>query len=370
MRLLIVGTGTIGKPLISLFLKERHNLGIEEVIFHKNQPELKCRGMLARFMARGGCLAVYPEREADFKELLGPIGLAPRYLFEEALAKADIIIDCTDKKIPFELKEKYYQHLSGKLGIIAQGSAKNFGHPYAFDINDSTLTLEKQPFVQIVSCNTHQILCLLKTLVFDPDQRGQTFWNMDNLIEARFEMNRRSADVSQDKMVIGAKADKPTDPFFGSHQAEDAARVIATLYPQLGLDLHSTTLELNNPFMHVVVARLKLKESVTVQELERRLRFNHLIAVTYEPLNNRVFSNGRDEALEFSGRIFNQTVVFLPGLEVIRDSHEAVIKCFTPQDGNALLSSVAAVMQLKYPDTYQKIIKDNFYKEPPLFKEI
>ena len=36
--LLIIGTGTIGEPLIGLFSRMKDQLGIDEVIFHKRSP--------------------------------------------------------------------------------------------------------------------------------------------------------------------------------------------------------------------------------------------------------------------------------------------------------------------------------------------
>ena len=48
--------------------------------------------------------------------------------------------------------------------FIAQGSEKGFGLPYAFGINDSALMKNQDSYVQVVSCNTHNICSLVKTL--------------------------------------------------------------------------------------------------------------------------------------------------------------------------------------------------------------
>lgn len=365
MRLLIVGTGTIGKPLIRLFLKERGALAIEEVIFHKNAPEEKCRGMLEYFHSLGAKLAVYPERMDEFKKLLAPRGFHPDYTFVEAAEKADVVIDCTDKGIAQKLKEKYYQNWSHQLGFIAQGSEKGFGKPYAFDVNDRALEYSQDRFIQVVSCNTHQVLCLLKTLVFDPDNSGA--WQGENLVKARFYLARRGADVSQDETTLGPNAGRPTDPLYGSHQGTDAIRVLRT-FDEHGYDIHTVADTFPNPYMHVVNFDVTVREKVTVKEVENRFRFNPLTAVTYETRSNRIFAVGRDQG--HFGRILNQTVVCLPSLEVVSDGHEIIGRCFTPQDGNALLSSVAAVLWLKYPDTYKKIVRDHFFKMPFLFNKI
>ncbi len=257
MRLLIVGTGTIGKPLIRLFLKEKGSLAIEEVIFHKNEPEEKCRGMLEYFHSLGAKLAVYPERMEEFKKLLSPQGFQPDYTFVEAAKKADVIIDCTDKGIARKLKEEYYQHWPNKLGYIAQGSEKGFGKPYAFDINDRALEHGIDKFIQVVSCNTHQVLCLLKTLAFNPE--NNKVWKSENLVRARFYLARRGADVSQDETTLGPNAGKPTNLIYGSHQGADAARVLRT-FDGHEYDIHTVADTFPNPYMHVVNFAITINE--------------------------------------------------------------------------------------------------------------
>ncbi|MBI2058031.1 MAG: hypothetical protein HYT63_03590 [Candidatus Yanofskybacteria bacterium] len=367
MKILVVGTGTIGSPLIRLFLVTRKNLGFDEVIFHKNKPEQKCRGRLELLLREGAKLAVYQERVDEFKELLSPTGLAPSHTFTQALNQADVIVDCTDKGIARRLKEQYYQHLAGKFGFIAQGSETGFGKPLAFGINDQALIPETDKFIQVVSCNTHQVLCLLKTLAFNPASNGIEEWNFDNLVRARFYLARRASDISQSESTIGAETSKPSDPKYGSHQGADAARVLATV-TEKEFDIHTVADTFNNSYMHVVNFEVTLREKVDKEEVERRFRKNPLTAVTYEMTNNQVFSTGRDHG--HYGRILNQTVVCLPTIQVINNGHEIHGRCFTPQDGNALLSSVAAALWLKYPKSYKDLLTGHFFKPPFLFDEV
>ena len=59
------------------------------------------------------------------------------------------------------------------------------------------------------------------------------------------------------------------------------------------------------------------------------------------------------------------TVVAVPTLTV-RNKTEIVGYCFTPQDGNSLLSSVSAATWFLYPDDYEQRIqclKPYFYPE-------
>ncbi len=375
MKILIVGTGTIGKPLIRLFLRMRKALDFEEIIYHKNAPELKARGMLTYFHQEGAKLAVYADKMDGFKAILNhapSCGFDPDYTFEEALERADLIIDCTDKGLARRFKETHYRHLKNKLGFIAQGSETNFGKPYAFGINDFPLEPGEEKYVQVVSCNGHQILVVLKTLAFDPEQTYAC--NFDNLEWGRFYLARRDSDISQEDGKVGVVVGEPTDLRYGVHQAADTIRVLQTIHLKKAnrLDIHAIADIFNNPFMHVVNFHLKLREQINVKEAERRFRANPLTAVTYEKTNNQVFGIGRD--LGHFGRFLNQTIVCLPSLEIINGfdgfGHEIVGRCFTPQEGNALLSSMAAALWFRDPSTYQQKIKENFFKLPFIFDEV
>ncbi len=77
---------------------------------------------------------------------------------------------------------------------------------------------------------------------------------------------------------------------------------------------------------------------------------NTRIALTYKNSANSVFSFGRDHG--YYGRILNQTVVPVDSVAV-RDGHEVVGFCFTPQDGNSLLSSIAATLWFLHPDGFE-----------------
>ncbi len=58
----IVGTGTIGEPLIGLFTDFRDRLGIDEVTFHKRTPLASDRSKINHLMARGAKLAATSPR--------------------------------------------------------------------------------------------------------------------------------------------------------------------------------------------------------------------------------------------------------------------------------------------------------------------
>ena len=77
-----------------------------------------------------------------------------------------------------------------------------------------------------------------------------------------------------------------------------------------------------------------------------------------------LFSFGRDHG--YYGRILSQTVVVNPTLAV-RRKREVYGFCFTPQDGNSLLSSVAAT--LRYIDA-NKMDERIDVLRPYMFREI
>lgn len=367
MRVLIRGTGTIGKPLIRLALDMQKHLDVKEVLFHKHLPAIEARGMLVDFCRRGAKLTVDADKTGQFTELLKPYRLRPHCTFEEAVEQSDVIIDCTDKGIARKTRP-YYERVAGKKLFIAQGSEKGFGKPYAFDINDAVLDPNADRFLQVVSCNTHQVLCLLKTLVFDPNNTGdRRFWNMQNLRTADLHLARRDADISQDEGIVGPVVDEPSHAFYGTHQAEDAARVLATLTKKK-FDIHTAADVLNQPFMHLVYFNLFLRETVDRDEVLYRLRKNPLVGVSYLKSVNRVFAEGRERGA--SGRILNQTVCVIPSIEVRSRGRQVIGRCFTPQDGNALLSSVAAMLWFKNPANYLSRVKTLFFRPPYLFEEV
>jgi glyceraldehyde-3-phosphate dehydrogenase (NAD(P)) len=88
------------------------------------------------------------------------------------------------------------------------------------------------------------------------------------------------------------------------------------------------------------------------------------VALTQKTMSSPIFSFGRDHG--YFGRLLNQTVVSVPTLTV-RDGHEITGFCFTPQDGNSLLSSIAASAWFLDPDHYEANIQ---FITPYLFDEV
>ena len=61
--------------------------------------------------------------------------------------------------------------------FIAQGSEKGFGVPYAYGINDCIFDDNNNSnFIQVVSCNTHNIACLIKSIVGEKELALSRFY--------------------------------------------------------------------------------------------------------------------------------------------------------------------------------------------------
>ncbi|RKZ13353.1 hypothetical protein DRQ53_03625 [bacterium] len=338
-KILVVGTGTIGEPLIGLLTAYKEQLGIDEVIFHKRTPLLTDRSKVRALIGRGAKLATDAERASSFEEL--EVG-TPDYTTEQALEEASVVIDCTPAGN--QMKEKLYNDFASNTELfIAQGSEFGFGKMYARGINDRALIHGEDKFIQVVSCNTHNISVLIDTLAL--------FDGQDNLKQGRFLCVRRSNDLSQDTSFIPSpEVGKHGDPVFGTHHARDAYHLFKTM--GLELDLFSSALKLNTQYMHVIQYHLELNKKTDLDTILANIHANDRIAVTYKKTANSVFSFGRDHG--FFGRILNQTVIPTETLAVIEGGKEVVGYCFTPQDGNSILSSIAATLWALYPDSYEE----------------
>ena len=337
----IIGTGTIGEPLIGLLCDYRDQLGIDNVTFHKNTPLMSDKSKVIDLLQRGARLVVDENKFDSFSE----IGMEPNFETKEAIKRATVVIDCTPKGIGHKNKENYYSKFSDSVsGFLAQGSEDGFGKKYAHGINDIAL-LQGDQFIQIVSCNTHNLSCITNTLAVNNDP--------DNLKEGIFVCIRRATDISQAGGFIPApQVGKHGDRNYGSHHAEDAAGLFTTL--NMDLNLFSSAMKVNSQYMHVVWFHLRVKEPTTLTKVLEKFENNPLVALTEKDMTSTVFSFGRDHG--HFGRILNQTVVVVQTLNV-RNNTEVTGFCFTPQDGNSLLSSIAATEWFLYPRSYKDKIQ-------------
>ena len=281
----IVGTGTIGEPLIGLFCDFKKELGIDEVTFHKRSPLTYDKSKVENLVKRGAKLIVDNHRWSDFKQL----GLEPYLTTEEAIYKSSVVIDCTPSGIGHVNKKKYYSKydkvdgVNYKKGFIAQGSEKGFGTPYAYDINDKVLNGEK--FIQVVSCNTHNISVLLQAAC------NKRFLDIHS---GKFVMMRRSSDISNhngnSSFIPAPSPGKHDDKDFGTHHARDAHDLFATMGHNLVL--YSSAIKLNTQYMHTTWFNIKMMSDITKEEVIQRFQNNKKIALTEKKMSSEVFSFG------------------------------------------------------------------------------
>ena len=109
-------------------------------------------------------------------------------------------------------------------------------------------------------------------------------------------------------------------------------------------------MKINSQYMHVLWFALKTKEPTSRNEVIDKLQANKLVSITTKDMTSTVFSFGRDNG--HFGRILNQTVVVEQSIHV-KNNHEIYGFCFTPQDGNSILSSISAAEKFLYPHSYE-----------------
>jgi glyceraldehyde-3-phosphate dehydrogenase (NAD(P)) len=239
---------------------------------------------------------------------------------------------------------KYYERFKKTAkGFIAQGSEAGFGKPFARGINDEALVAGEDQFIQVVSCNTHNLSVILKTQALNDGD--------NHLKSGRFVCIRRSNDTSQASgFVASPQVGEHKDPRFGTHHAKDAHTLFMTL--DTDLNLFSSAVKVNTQYMHLVYFDLEVDKATSLDAVISNFEEYPHVAMTHKMLANLVYSFGRDHGP--FGRILEETVVAVPSLYVSPNGKNIVGYCFTPQDGNSLLSSVAATEFLLYPDEWQE----------------
>lgn len=342
---MVIGTGTIGEPLIGLLSANKKQLGIDRVFFHKRTPSIVDRSKVMNLMKKGADFVTDPDRTGGFKDL----GVDPSHTTEDAIAQSDVVIDCTPEGVGFENKRKYYERYADRAkGFIAQGSEFGFGKPYARGINDECLVAGKDKFVQVVSCNTHNLAVLLKALAFSDQAKDE------NLEWGRFVCIRRANDVSNETGFLASpEVGRHPEARFGTHHARD----VFHLYKTLGYEpnVFSSAIKIPTQYMHTIYFHLRLRNKTSAEEALKRWQAYPFASVTYKKQANLVYSFGRDHG--HWGRLLDQAILVAPTLWVSPDGKEVAGYCFTPQDGNSLLSSLSATAFLLDPDRYHEKMK-------------
>ena len=328
--ILVVGTGTIGEPLIGLLAEHKEALGIDNVTFFKRTPLTDERGKVEALIRKGAKLATTSEAKKPFESM----GFNVEDV-ENSYEENQVIIDCT----PSGNKnwEDIYSKLNGEKRFMAQGSEHEFGPFFAWGINNDSLNQDQNKYL-IASCNTHNIASIVKTFALDRSRE---------LNEGRFVCLRRANDVSQnDSFSPSPTITKHDNQEFGTHHARD----VFELFQQEGenLNLFSSAIKLPTQYMHTLWFNLSFTENIDLADILDELISSEFLMSTEKLSSNKVFSFGRDHG--YHGRLLSHGIIAKDSLHV--KDNNLTGYCFTPQDGNALLSSVAASVNYFYEDSW------------------
>ena len=342
---LVVGTGTIGEPLIGLLAQHKEALGIDNVYFFKRTPLSDEKGKVEALIRKGSKLVCKSDALDEFKNL----GFEPENV-ENSYEDCQVIIDCTPSGN--DNWGNIYSKLDSKKRFMAQGSEHGFGPFFAWGINNEQLNSDANKYL-IASCNTHNIASIVKSFALDSDR---------DLLDGRFVCLRRANDVSQnDSFSPSPTITKHDNQEFGTHHARD----VYELFKQEGIELNlfSSAIKLPTQYMHTLWFNLAFKDSVELSSVKSDLENSEYLMSTEKLSSNKVFSFGRDHG--YHGRLLSHGIIAIDSLHV--KDNNLTGYCFTPQDGNALLSSVAASVNYFYEDRWkEKMEVFNQY----LFKQI
>ena len=88
---MVIGTGTIGEPLIGLLAEHKDVLGLDNVVFFKRTPLSDEKGKVEALLRKGAKIVSTSDALSDFKQL----GFAYIENVDNAYEDVDVIIDCT-----------------------------------------------------------------------------------------------------------------------------------------------------------------------------------------------------------------------------------------------------------------------------------
>ena len=216
----VVGTGTIGEPLIGLFTDFGKHLGVDEVTFHKRTPMTTERAKVNHLIERGAKLAVDSDKLADFEALGhkvvvrgagGPRAGDRRHRLHAGRQREQ-------EGLREDLGPR--RASSPRAASSASGRCTRWGSTTRRSSPGRTASSRSSPATRTTSPASSR-----RSATDDSGARILT--------RGRFVCMRRANDVSQDSGFAPApSAGKHDDPEFGTHHARDA--VGAALDDRLG----------------------------------------------------------------------------------------------------------------------------------------
>lgn len=319
---LINGLGNIGTTLANLLLHYQQQLNISRVILYKNQPQAWQTPAL-KALADQGAKVVTATPLAGFCQR--------DYI--DVLAEADYVFETREHGLGMAEKDRYAALIADTNHPLqhacSQGSEKHFGVPFMAGLDPSAIA--GQPFATVVSCNTHAIAAVLRTIC------GAA---LEDLIHADAVVVRRSEDLGSSGRLVGANVvARHLDPTIGTHHAIDAC----DLFNSLGISASITSSDITTPSqaMHAMRFNVQLKPSSTdLIAIRNRLAQQPFLATTALFDSGEIHSLGRRYG--FQGRIFAHAIVVEN--QLLLQDNRLIGWAFVPQEACTLLSTLAAYL--------------------------
>ncbi|RLE44841.1 type II glyceraldehyde-3-phosphate dehydrogenase [Candidatus Woesearchaeota archaeon] len=252
IKVAIHGYGTIGKRVADAVNCQED---MEVVGVTKTKPDYEARLAIKRGYE---LYAATPEKIEAFKNA----GISVKGTIEDLIQEADIVVDCSPKKVGAENKAKYYE----KAGIkaIFQGGEKKDVAEVSFNALANYEQAIGRDYVRVVSCNTTGLVRLLYII-------NQNF----GVNKARVTLIRRVVDPKDDKkgLVNNIMPDPITIP---SHHGPDVQTV-------LDVDITTVAFKVPTTRMHVHSLNIELKQQAKPEDIIEALREEpRIMLVSYE----------------------------------------------------------------------------------------
>lgn len=317
MKILVNGGGNIGTTITELLLRYKTILGIKDIYLNKETS--------------------FPWRSKEL-ELLQKKGVMISQNLEKIIPNINYIFEATENGKGLKNKELYSKY--SNIKSCAQGSEKGFGIPFMTSLNNEMI--KGQPFVQVVSCNTHGAASILQTFC-----NG----NFDHINFADFVVVRRSEDLGHHKRLVTANViARHLDEIKGTHHAIDVYDMLKTI--NVKLNITSSDITTPSQLMHSTRFHINLKKSITNSEILDRINKNPYVSTTNKFDSNLIFELGRRYG--FQGRIFSHGIVVTNNLLITKNTIKGW--AFIPQEGNTILSTIQAFILQTNPKKSNKII--------------
>ena len=140
---------------------------------------------------------------------------------------------------------------------------------------------------------------------------------------------------------------------FGTKHARHVSQVFAPLGRELEGKVSTSASVMSTPIFHTLAFTARTVRRATRDDVLAALRSHRWLAFTKKAHANRIFAFARTHL--FAGRVLAQAIIYEPSIAVLRDG-TVKFHAFTPQDGNVVISNLAAVIQGLAPDRYHLLM--------------